>query len=661
MALVVRVAAAVAALVFKTFSCSFPRLSGSSMFSSSLRLRPMTLLLAGALLVPVSAFAQGSPAIVPTANAVTVPVSPVPALPVNPVAAPAVAPVVDTLIFRDIDVTELLTIISTQYNVPLVISEGVSGRIPSINLSNKTPEQAMQLVVRGVSGLHLQRDADGTYIVSKNSASDTQFPAIQPSTSNSTFNPSPSVGLGGGVAPSNSGSMGALPPLGSSQAWGQTGQTELSAVTSDGSDELKLVSPDENQAKKTFQLRLRNVKPSLMAFWLDPGNHEVPAEFKPSTNSSRNRPLVTGSFGGNGTWQANNNLSSGVDSAGIGAQARNSVNPYLNQDEGTEIRSNAQFGGGGRGGNNGNNGGGRGGAGGGGGRGGNAGVFQLPTGVDRIVAVDPQNALLVFGTPEGVAQLRDTIAFLDRPLRQVEIESQFVTLTATDVAAFGIDFTTARGNFNSNTAGFQPGSPSGTTPGIQVGFVRGNFQAALTALQLASRIKVISAPRVTAINNLTASITQTTTTPIALPTTNTVVQNGAVNNNTGVNVFLLSTSISLEVTPTINNDDTVTVRLFPVVTTSTPGGANSGGTPSFTFSNVDTIANVRDGETIALGGLKSKVNTLSGSRVPLLGDIPLIGKLFRSRNLSESETELIIFVTAHIVRRAGESNFVAGT
>lgn len=633
------------------------------MFSSSLRLRPITLLFAGALLVPASAFAQGVPPIVPTANPVAVPVSPVPVPLASPVVAPSAAPIIDNMQFDDVDVTKLLTIISEQYKVPLVISGDVSARLGYINLNNKTPDQAIQAVVRATGGqLQVQRDGDGTYFVSKSSASDAQFPAIQPSISaNPALNPSPYVGSGGGTAPSNSGSLGALPPLGGSPAWTQMGQTELSAVPSNGGEELKLVSaPDDNQPKKQFQLRIRNIKPSLMAYWLDPANHDVPEEYKPTTNSSRNKPFISGSIGSNGIWQANNNLSSGMDTAGLNnrgvVSGGGSGNPYLNDN--TEVRSNAQFGGGGgRGGGNGNNGNnGRGGA---GGRGGNAGVFQLPQGVDRIVAVDPQNALLVFGTPEGVAQLRDTISFLDRPLRQVEIESQFVTVTTNEAANFGIDFTTARGNFNANTAGFQSGSPSANTPGIQVGVVRGNFQASLSALQSASRGKVISAPRVTAINNLTASISQVTTTPIAIPVTNVVTTGNNAVAQQGVNIFLLSTSVSLEVTPTINNDDTITVRLFPVVTTQ--GNPGPTGIGTFIFSNVDTIANVRDGETIALGGLKINNNSLGGSRVPLLGDIPLIGKLFRSRNAIQNDQELIIFVTARIVRRAGESNAVAGT
>lgn len=347
----------------------------------------------------------------------------------------------------------------------------------------------------------------------------------------------------------------------------------------------------EDASKKTYQLRLRNIKPSLMAFWLDPQSHEVPVE--------------------------------------LGAPAR------LKGPVDSRPKS---------------------------------GVFRLPAGVDRIVAIDPQNALLVFGTPEGVAQLRDTVEFLDTPLRQVEIEAQFVSVKAEDVAAFGIDFTTARGNFNVDRAGLQPGVEA--SHGVQVGFVRGNFQATLTALQGANRVKVLYAPRVIAINNLAAEISQTTSVPVFLGTQDERGQfvplfGGADSGQNGTSLRV-NTGYELSATPTINNDDTVTVRLNigrKLQLQTGVGAPVELQAPSAT----DTIANVRNGETIALGGFDPGFFSPKGQRIPILGDIPLmsnpgtapnlgqiptIGKLFRSKTAAPDQ--LIVFVTARIVRRAGE-------
>ncbi len=74
---------------------------------------------------------------------------------------------------------------------------------------------------------------------------------------------------------------------------------------------------------------------------------------------------------------------------------------------------------------------------------------------------------------------------------------------------------------------------------------------------------------------------------------------------------------------------------------------------------LETKANVRDGDTIALGGLRTKNISLSKTKVPVLGDIPFIGQIFTSRTNASIENELIIFLTARIIRRAGDDG-VAG-
>ncbi len=651
------VAPVVVVLVFKLSYPIFSSLSRFSMSTSTFSLRTSALLLAGVILVPAAAFAQQDP-IVPSSGPVAVPSAPtsLPSMSAtyagsSPYTLVAPAPVIDSMSFRDVDVVTLLSMISGQFNVPIAISGDVSGKIGYINIASKTPEQAIQLVVRAAgNGLKLQQDADGTYIVGRNLTPDAPVQTVDAIVAkpngNATMNPLPPWGLNPANTGSNPG-LGALPQLGA--AWGRAPEATLLPPV----DEEGLVAANQDQTKRSYTVRTRNVKPSLMAYWLDPANHEEPVEVRANKGNEdqyQEKPLLGAVLGAPGNGQTNNNSSlSGINTQGLVPNQFNNGNPYLNQNDGTEFRSNAQFGR--PGGQGGQNGGGRGGANG-------NGVFQLPTGVDRIIAVDPQNALLVQGTAEGLANLRTIIGFLDRPLRQVEIEAQFVSITTNATAAFGIDFTTARGNFNSNSFGLQP-PVGGTVGGIQVGFVRGNFQASLAALQAANRAKILTAPRVTAINNLTATLSQTLSQPIQLTTT--VSNNNLGGNQTATNnsIFYINTSISLTVTPTINNDNTITVLMTPQLSTSTFGAGATA--PTVTQQRLVTIANVEDGGTLALGGLKTKSISVGGTRIPILGDIPLLGKLFRSRNSGETEGELIIFLTARIVRRQGDTNIVEGT
>lgn len=553
--------------------------------------------------------------------------------------------------FRDIEVTEVLNMISQGFNVPMVIAPDVNGIIlPAINLPNQTPEAAIQAIAVA-AGLKYRRQADGTYLIAKTLPEDQSVGSV-----NGSITQSGGSGFGN--------SMGAMP---SPVLPGFGNENNRFEAANNGMFEMpQLVENNaRSQRKRMQQIRVRNVSPSLMAYWINPADHPMPVQLQSSATNQRNygpRPIARPALSSEDQQALRNDLSANFNQ---GVNPGN-FNPYTQQRDNAEYRSNAQFGGGGGGGGGGRNGnqngggggnqrgGNRGGAAGGGGAGG--GVFDLPEGVDRIVAVDPQNALLVFGTDEGVRELTDTIQFLDRPLRQVEIEAQFVSVNTGDTNNFGINYTTSQGNFNANAGNFAP-TPPGNAGSLQVGFVRGNFQATLSALVSKNRAKVITAPRVTAINNLTASLFQTSRTPFILTT---VSQNGGLGGGqlAAQTAFFIETQIGLIVTPTINNDGTVTVLMQPELSQQ---GQGVGGIPSTSTQTLETIANVKDGDTIALGGLKTKTISRSGDRIPLLGDLPLIGGLFRNRIASDIETDLIIFVTVRILRRADDDSDVPGT
>lgn len=623
----------------------------------------LILIRGGALAISLTPFLAGSavraqqnspaPAIVPT-NATQGATTPLPVLaPVPvPVAVPGavpgtgaglgtgVAPTIDELRFENIGVAELLNLIAGQFSVEIAIANDVDGVIRAINLSNKTPEQAIQTVVK-IAGLNYVRENDGTYLVSKarlEAAPDMAPTAITPTSSAGAAWGSP-LSAPVMAAPALSDGFGA--------SRGRPAEGFGAAPSSLWQDlpDLKGFN-NERRSSQPEAIRIRNVKASTMAYWIDPANHPVPMELQASAENANNygeRPL------GRLAVDPDGGFISRTTGVLPGSFAPGSFSPYTNPYIASnsavrpEVLADAQFG---RNNNNNNRGGRTGGATGGAG----GGVFQLPGEIDRIIAVDAQNVILVQGgRPEDIQELRNIINILDRPLRQVEIEAQFVTVSTSATNAFGIDFSSSNGDFSANTVGFAPGASSGA---FQLGFVRGNFQATLTALVAQNRAKVLTAPRVTAINNLTASIASQTSSPILLTTTTS----SDFNNNTAQSQTLIyiNTSIGLTVTPTINNDDTITVLMQPQLQTQVPSGIQGlPAAPVVTSQQVFTVANVRDGDTIALGGLRTKNIARGSSKVPLLGDIPLIGRLFKTRNNSESESELIIFVTARIVRRAG--------
>ena len=253
------------------------------------------------------------------------------------------------------------------------------------------------------------------------------------------------------------------------------------------------------------------------------------------------------------------------------------------------------------------------------------GPFDLPDGV-RLASADEQNLLFVTGANAAqIAHLQELVDILDQPLRLVEIEAQLVELPVAELKEFGIEFN-----------GATPDAPKTQTPikGMsQFGFLRNNFQKRLDEMVAAGTATVVSTAPLTLTNNMGQAIS---------------LRTGPID-NTGANQYKMpaapaeGTDTILTLTPTINGDDTITV-LMNIATL--PANDESPG--------LTTIANLRDGDTIALSGLESSAfpreTTPKARKVPLLGDIPIFaGGLFRTKE-PKDERVTLLFVSARIVR-----------
>lgn len=253
-----------------------------------------------------------------------------------------------------------------------------------------------------------------------------------------------------------------------------------------------------------------------------------------------------------------------------------------------------------------------------------------PIEFERIVALDPQNALLVFGTETAVQEIEKLVEFLDKPLRQVEIETQWVQVSDKDAQLFGINYSTSQGEFNINPGRLAPASaPKSPFP---LGFVRGNFQATLAQLVARDLAKVLVAPKIVAINNMPANVSTTTTLPGILGYQDTMGHFSPLLLDEG----LPGINFRLAVTPTINTDDTVTLLMSTATKLKMTSEADNALKLSPDGENFEVIANVRDGDTIALTGYSSRLfsNFKAGSKPPA--------------------PNILVFVTPRIVRRAGD-------
>ena len=116
------------------------------------------------------------------------------------------------------------------------------------------------------------------------------------------------------------------------------------------------------------------------------------------------------------------------------------------------------------------------------------------------------------------------------------------------------------------------------------------------------------------------------------------------------------TGVTLDITPVVNTDNYITVTLHPSV--NSEAGVSAAGVPNIQTRDTTTTVGLHDGETLVIGGLIEDEDSESIQKIPILGDIPLLGRLFQDKGITHTRNELIITVTPHIVHPGEAGNYV---
>lgn len=289
------------------------------------------------------------------------------------------------------------------------------------------------------------------------------------------------------------------------------------------------------------------------------------------------------------------------------------------------------------------------------------------------ISIDERtNALLLRELPDNIHVIRDIVASLDIPVKQVQIEARIVTVNEGDLDELGVRWgfsstngsTTTGGSIESNLGAiglYDGSSDSGDGAAID-DFLNVNlaatsanassiaFQVAklgadtlldleLSAMQRESKAEIISSPRLITTNKQPAYIEQGTEIPYLESSSS-----GATS------VAFKKAVLSLKVTPQITPDNRLVLDLS--VTQDRPGEVVKTGTGEAVAINTQRIGTqvlVNNGETVVLGGIFQHSVTSSVDKVPLLGDLPLLGALFRRSYEQMGKSELLIFVTPKVV------------
>ncbi|EGY02702.1 General secretion pathway protein D [Nitrospirillum viridazoti Y2] len=263
----------------------------------------------------------------------------------------------------------------------------------------------------------------------------------------------------------------------------------------------------------------------------------------------------------------------------------------------------------------------------------------------KVVADERRNALLIYATATQYAMLEQALTRLDSPREQVLIEATIAEVTLNNDLNFGVQWFLDRG---SSTAGYGAAAKLGASyPNFNYTFLTPNTQVVLNALSSVTDVQILSAPRLMVLNNETARLQVGDEVPVVVQqATSTLTSDSAVVNS----IQYQSTGVILEVTPRINHSGAVVLDVnqeVSSVATTTTSGIDS---PTIQQRKISSIVNIQDGETVALGGLISDTSSKSGSGIPYLSDIPVVGKLFGSDKNSHGRTELLVFLRPVIVR-----------
>jgi len=265
----------------------------------------------------------------------------------------------------------------------------------------------------------------------------------------------------------------------------------------------------------------------------------------------------------------------------------------------------------------------------------------------RIVADKETNTVIVSAPEAERMRIQNVLNEVDREPAQVTIEASIVEVTLNNEFSFGVDWQTVNGalsvsNYTTDSTSFAP-----QAPGFSVNYLRSDIKAALNALSSKSKVRIVSAPKMTARENATASLQIGDQVPI-------VKQSSQSTNSDNTPIISTidyrDTGVSLKVTPRVLNDNRVAMDVTQEVSSVARTQTSGIDSPTIKQRKMESSLIIPEGTVVALGGLISSSESDSENGAPLLKDIPGLGNLFKQRARNKDRTELIVLLQVTILR-----------
>ena len=289
----------------------------------------------------------------------------------------------------------------------------------------------------------------------------------------------------------------------------------------------------------------------------------------------------------------------------------------------------------------------------------------LTKNVGSVQVDERTNKILVTDLKDRMGEIGKIIRAFDTKPQQVLIDAKIMEITLTDEFKLGIDWETVLTEFQDSLkhpiairSGFSLAAAGGLSPGGEIvlgSFGTGQGATLIQMLKTIGDVNTLSNPRITVLNNEEAKILIGDSEPYAI---NTVTQGNTLT-TTGTELAFMEIGIKLYVTPTINRNGFVTMKIKPEVSSTTRNytyGTPPTTVPIVSTTQAETSVSIKDGHTIIIAGLIKDDRSDTVSEVPFLGDIPIFGWAFKRSVKTVQKKELVIFITVHII--SGETDIL---
>jgi len=272
------------------------------------------------------------------------------------------------------------------------------------------------------------------------------------------------------------------------------------------------------------------------------------------------------------------------------------------------------------------------------------------------ITVDKEsNSIIVLATPEQVDLIKSLIKKLDVPKKQVYVKARILEISNSKASQIGEKFGllggsasasgiyTLSANLGGPALAFDPSSLGLSIPTLKEGLALG---ATLDLLEIYGAAKKLSEPSILCINNTPSVIyVGKTVSVLTGKTTSTVTSESYTREDIG---------LTLKVTPRIDSDNKVSLKVSTDIEDILPG--SQVGLPTTSKREISTTAIVKNGQSIIIGGLVKNNNDITLQKIPFLGDIPILGALFRHKEKNKDKTTLVIMLTPYIINKSEDLN-----